>query len=367
MNSRKVTASNSSGKNLRVKIDINELLSYSEHELKSLMKANDFKEFTGKQIFKWFHTKGIFDFSQMTDLSLACRTFLNSIVNNPVSRPILTKKSRDGTIKYLTKFPDKKMVETVAIRYKGGYTICVSTQVGCPGKCAHCYSGTIPFQRNLTAGEIVIQVYNIIRELGDIPNNIVFMGMGEPLLNTKNVLKSIEILADKKGRAISYRKFTISTVGIIPQIKKIIDFEHPINMIISLQTADPKRREELLPITKKYPLARLYQVLFEYNKTARRRISFAVSLIRDFNDRPEDAALIAKFVQGLTAHVNLIRLNTFTKALKFKGKNLIPCSDRRINEFKSWLMKEKVQVSIRVSRGDEIAAACGMLVKQTTK
>lgn len=272
----------------------------------------------------------------------------------------------DKTEKFLFKLEDGNTIETVLLRHKDKRnTLCISSQVGCPVKCAFCATGQDGFVRNLDVNEIINQVYTVERRLtkqGSNINNIVFMGMGEPLLNLSNVLKALDILSNENGINISKRKITISTSGIVPNIEKILLEKLPIELAISLHSAINAKRDMIIPVNRSYPLEDLYAILQEYQRQTKRRISFEYIMINDFNVSDIDANALADFVHEFDHVVNLIPYNPVT------GTEFERPSEKKIEKFFTFLKDvRKVNVTLRREKGTDIDGACGQLRQKAPK
>lgn len=272
----------------------------------------------------------------------------------------------DKTEKFLFKLEDGNTIETVLLRHKDKRnTLCISSQVGCPVKCAFCATGQDGFVRNLDVNEIINQVYTVERRLvkqGSNINNIVFMGMGEPLLNLSNVLKALDILSNENGINISKRKITISTSGIVPNIEKILLEKLPIELAISLHSAINAKRDMIIPVNRSYPLEDLYAILQEYQRQTKRRISFEYIMINEFNVSDVDANALADFVHEFDHVVNLIPYNPVA------GTEFERPSEKKIEKFFTFLKDvRKVNVTLRREKGTDIDGACGQLRQKAPK
>ncbi len=267
------------------------------------------------------------------------------------SADLLTQKTL-----FLT--PDGYPVETVLMKYNARNTLCISSQSGCAMGCVFCATGQMGFKKNLSAGEIieqVIQFSSFLKEKGESLSNIVVMGMGEPFHNYQATLDAIDCLNDPQGMNFGARRFTISTVGIVPAIKKFAEEKKQINLAISLHASSNELRSSLLPINKKYPIEELLEACREYVKITRRRITFEWALIDGINDDMQEAQRLSTLIRGLLCHVNIIPLNPTTK---YSGK---PTSQEKAALFKEELQKNGIPCTIRLRRGIEIAAGCGQL------
>ena len=264
----------------------------------------------------------------------------------------------DGTQKFLFKYMDGNIIESVVMKYKHGNTICVSTQVGCRMGCSFCASTIGGIVRNLTAGEIIGQVLAAQREIGERISNVVLMGSGEPLDNFENVMKFINLINSDVSLNIGQRHITLSTCGIVPRIRELADLNLQITLAISLHAPNNDLRKSMMPIANKYSVEELIQVCREYYNKTNRRITFEYALVREVNDTPKQAEELCKILKGLPCHVNLIPVNEI-KEKDFKKARL-----EDINIFKSILTKCGIETTIRREMGADINAACGQLRRQ---
>ena len=343
------------------------LLNLNQQELEELVISLGMKKFYGKQIFNWLHQKIVRDINEITNLSLKDRELLAEKTYIPFLNLLKQQISKiDKTEKFLFKLEDGNTIETVLLRHKDKRnTLCISSQVGCPVKCAFCATGQDGFVRNLDVNEIINQVYTVERRLvkqGSNINNIVFMGMGEPLLNLSNVLKALDILSNENGINISKRKITISTSGIVPNIEKILLEKLPVELAISLHSAINAKRDTIIPVNRSYPLEDLYAILQEYQRQTKRRISFEYIMINDFNVSDIDANALADFVHEFDHVVNLIPYNPVA------GTEFERPSEKKIDKFFTFLKDvRKVNVTLRREKGTDIDGACGQLRQKAPK
>jgi len=331
------------------------LTSLNRAELEAYLRQTGQPSYRAGQIFRWVYQAGKSQASEFTDLPLELRQQLEAdFIVNPLQ---LKEKasSKDGTIKYLFELLDGNFIETVMIPAGKRQTFCLSTQVGCKFHCAFCASGLHGFKRNLEAGEIVSQVLNLKYNYGHQPTNLVLMGMGEPLDNLDNVLKAIRILNDQHGLAIGARRITISTVGLIPALKKLMNFELQINLSLSIHSAIEEKRSKLMPVNKKYPLEELIKAAEDYLKAGGRQLTLEYIVIGGVNDSLYDAEALAAISRRLKAKVNLI---AYSPVAGFKWQ---PPAKEDVERFQKWLEERKVRVTIRQSKGIDITAACGQL------
>ena len=333
-------------------------------ELKSFFIGLDEKAFRADQLWNWLYVKGINKLSELNNIS---KNIINKINEQyylsqfKVSKSLLSK---DGTRKWLFELEDGKEIETVYIPDKNRGTICVSSQVGCSLSCSFCHTGTMKFSRNLSTSEILGQVMYVKNILKDWNNksdkkkitNIVFMGMGEPLLNYDNVIKSIDVLTDQKGLAFSKRKVTLSTSGVVP---KIIDFKEDsdVNLAVSFHAAFDEIRDILVPINKKWPIRNLLEALKEYSKKRKhKRITFEYIMLQGINDSIKDAKELVKLIKPFKAKINLIPFNPWP------GSNYKASSSDQIKVFQKFILEEgELVATVRLPRGDDVLAACGQL------
>lgn len=343
------------------------LLNLNQQELEELVISLGMKKFYGKQIFNWLHQKIVRDINEITNLSLKDRELLAEKTYIPFLNLLKQQISKiDKTEKFLFKLEDGNTIETVLLRHKDKRnTLCISSQVGCPVKCAFCATGQDGFVRNLDVNEIINQVYTVERRLvkqGSNINNIVFMGMGEPLLNLSNVLKALDILSNENGINISKRKITISTSGIVPNIEKILLEKLPIELAISLHSAINAKRDMIIPVNRSYSLEDLYAILQEYQRQTKRRISFEYIMINEFNVSDVDANALADFVHEFDHVVNLIPYNPVA------GTEFERPSEKKIEKFFTFLKDvRKVNVTLRREKGTDIDGACGQLRQKAPK
>lgn len=337
-------------------MEIKELNSLTLEETQDFMKEIGEKKFRAEQLFSYFNKEKKLDLEELTVFSKDLREKLknNYKVNNVEILERFDSKL-DGTKKYLYLLEDKNIVEGVFMEYAHGYSVCVSTQVGCRMGCSFCASTKDGLVRNLTPAEILNQIYLIEKDLNLDITNIVLMGSGEPLDNYDNVIKFLNIIHDEKGDNISYRNISLSTCGVVPMIDKLAEEDLPITLSISLHSPFDKNRQEIMPIAKKYSINELIGACRRYEGKIGRRITFEYTLIEGVNDRLEDANELIKLLRGLNSHINLISLNP----IKEYNKNRPTSSS--IDKFKDYLVKNGVNATIRGEKGSDISASCGQL------
>jgi 23S rRNA (adenine2503-C2)-methyltransferase len=307
------------------------------------------------QICKWLYVKQVLDFSEMTDLPKDMIAYLGEkFIIGGITREE-KKISKDGTVKFLWRLADGACIESVTIPSKDRNTVCVSTQVGCKFRCPFCASGRYGFKRNLTPGEITGQVIMAQRSLGKRVTNIVFMGMGEPLDNFPGLARAIRVLNGPKGLSIAARKITVSTCGIVPGIRKLMDLGIQVELSVSLHAINDKLRDVLVPANRKYPLYQLEDVLEDYFKATGRVITLEYALIKGVNDSLKDAEGLSALAKRLKAKVNLLKCN-FSGAPGYEAG-----PGNASGFFLEKLRSRGVKATLRRSRGADIMAACGQL------
>ncbi len=328
----------------------------SFQKLKSYLNSIGETKYRFHQITNWLYKKYALSFDEMTDIKKTLREKLRNEFDI-ISLKLIKRIKDNDTEKFLFACRDGHHIESVLIRDGDRRTICISTQIGCKLKCAFCRTGKIPFIRNLTISEILDQFILVNKSI--LPRekltNIVFMGMGEPLLNYKNVVSAIKIIEDNHGLAFSGRRITISTAGLIPEMKKLAKENLNINIAISLNAADDEKRSYLMPINKNYPLKELLKVAKQMPIPRRRRITFEYILIKDITDSLKDAEKLVNLLKGFKCKVNLIRYNP-TENDKFS-----PPDEKRVKEFEAYLWAHGITTFVRKSKGKNIKAGCGQL------
>ncbi len=327
-------------------------------ELEGLLRARGVEPFRAAQLFRWIHRRGMTDFDRMTDLSKGLREEFRQAFAISTPQVAGRERSADGTEKFLLELAGGRRVEAVYIPDTPGWTFCVSTQVGCAMKCAFCLTGRMGLVRNLTAAEIAGQVRVLAVELGllDVRFTVVLMGMGEPLHNYDETMKALRILADPDGLAVSPRRVTLSTVGVVPGLDRLALEPSMPNLAISLHATTEAQRDLLVPLNRKYRLADVVEACRRFPLKRRSRITFEYVLLAGVNDSRDDARRLVRLLSGLRAKVNLIPLN------EAAGIPFHRPSDEAIDEFAGILAEHHVTVSVRKSRGRDIRAACGQLI-----
>ncbi|HKM94000.1 MAG TPA: 23S rRNA (adenine(2503)-C(2))-methyltransferase RlmN [Prolixibacteraceae bacterium] len=322
------------------------------NELTSLVLELGLPKFTAKQIADWLYKKEISTIAEMSNLSKKARELLTSKYEVGLVATVKVQESTDGTKKYLFPTTHQKFIETAMIPDKNRVTVCVSSQVGCKMGCLFCMTGKQGFNGQLTAGEIVNQV-RMIEEFSKV-TNIVYMGMGEPFDNLNEVLKSTEILTAEWGYAMSPRRITVSTIGIVPALKRFLN-ESKCNLAISVHTPFDEERQQLMPVQLAYPIKKVLDEIRSFEFDSQRKISFEYIVFGGLNDTPEHVKEMARLFNGIKSRVNLIRFHPIP------GTPLQPTDENRLQEFKDALNKKGILTTIRASRGQDIYAACGLL------
>ncbi|MGB1250514.1 MAG: 23S rRNA (adenine(2503)-C(2))-methyltransferase RlmN [Candidatus Promineifilaceae bacterium] len=316
-------------------------------------------KFRAKQVWQWLYQKYAVNFDSMANLPKTLRSALTEHATLTTLETAVTQHSSDGqTKKLLFKLPDGQLIETVLMRYEKRRTICISTQAGCAMNCVFCATGQMGFYRNLTVAEIVAQVIHFARELaeeGEHLTNVVMMGMGEPLHNYKNTIAALDKMTDANGINLGARKITISTVGLVPAIRKYADEKRQTPLAISLHAATDEERDKLLPINRRWEIEDLMEACHYYIEKTGRRLTFEWALINGKNDTIEQADALGELLKGMLCHVNLIPLNPTNG---FKGG---PTTRDRSDDFRAKLAEYGVSSTVRVRRGIDIQAGCGQL------
>lgn len=328
----------------------------SFNELKDILLEIKEPKFKAGQIFDWIHNKMVDSYDGMTNVSQKTKTELKKEYEFTKAEIQLKLESKlDETKKYVIIFEDGNIVESVYLKYKFGNTACISSQVGCKMGCHFCASTKNGFIRDLTAAEMLKQIYLIQKDTGEKISNVVIMGSGEPLENYDNIIKFLNIINDEKGQNISMRKITLSTSGIVPNIYKLADENIPITLALSLHAPTQEKREQIMPIARKYKLDDILKACDYYVNTTGRRLTFEYIMIKGFNDSQEDALTLSKLLKNKLANVNLIPCNYVKEA------NIKPSGDLDIMKFKKVLSDNGINATVRRELGSDINAACGQL------
>lgn len=328
-------------------------------ELEEWVQGIGERSFRARQLFRHVYGRGVRSWSECSDLSRMFRVQLEHGVELDALSVLKKEQADDGTSKYLFGLRDGHSIEAVLIPDLPRSTLCVSSQVGCALGCRFCLTGSLGFKRNLSAAEIVDQVCQVQRDLGSRSRitNIVFMGMGEPLANFDSVLRAIRVIAEPNGMAFSHRRITLSTAGLVPQLRRL-GRESPVNLAVSLHAAENELRAELMPVNRTYPLEALMAACREYPLPPRKRITFEYILLDGINDDPKQARQLVKLLHGIRAKVNLMPFNPHP------GSAFRKPSEQRVLAFQEVLQNARITTHVRRSRGGEIGAACGQLVAE---
>ncbi|MCR5705042.1 MAG: 23S rRNA (adenine(2503)-C(2))-methyltransferase RlmN [Eubacterium sp.] len=339
-----------------------DIKSYNYIELEQEMKALGQKAFRAKQIYQWLHKERVTSFAEMTNLSKNLREQLDQryeIVTLEKVDALISKI--DGTRKYLFRIGGGTVIESVFMRYHHGNSVCISTQSGCRMGCRFCASTLNGLERNLTASELLEQIYEIEKDTGEKVSNIVLMGSGEPLDNYDNVVKFLELITDEHGKNLSQRNITLSTCGLVPKIYELAEKELQITLAISLHASNDETRRKLMPIANKYSIAEVLDACRNYFAKTGRRITFEYSLVAGVNDTIEEANRLSGLLQGINCHVNLIPVNPI------KERDFVQSENRAVQAFKTRLEKNKINATIRREMGRDIHGACGQLRNEVMK
>lgn len=333
-----------------------DIKSMTLQELKDEMASIGEKSFKAGQIYSWLHKHGAVSFDEMTNLSKDMRAQLQKnydIYNCTIEKKLVSVY--DDTVKYLFRLNDGELIESVVMKYKYGYTICVSSQVGCKMGCKFCASGIAGFVRNLTPSEILSQVYTAQRDLGIRISHIVMMGVGEPLDNFDNVMRFLSLVTDENGLNISMRNISLSTCGVVSGIYKLMEKKLQLTLSVSLHAPNDKIRSNTMPVNDRWNIDELLKACRDYTKATSRRISFEYAMISGVNDSDECAAELGRRLKGMLCHVNLIPVNSV------KERDYKKSSDNRIAGFIKTLEKYGINVTVRRTLGSDINASCGQL------
>lgn len=341
------------------------LYSLNLDDMRTVLKENGFPRFAADQVYQWIYKHYVFDMGQWSNVGKKVKAFFFENYDLSIPKIVWNGLSKDGTRKFLVGMGDGNTVETVAINARDRLTLCISSQVGCAIGCTFCHTGTMGLKRHLTTGEIVGQWLAVQDWLNknaedERLTNIVYMGQGEPLHNYENVRKSAQIFLEEKGIGLSQRRVTLSTSGLVPQIEKLWDFP-PVNIAISLHAAHNDIRTELMPINKAYDLQKLFEAIKKVPLKAHRRITYEYILIKDLNDRQEDLDALMELLDKKESKVNIIPFN------EYPGSDFKRPSEQRIRWFQKQLLNNDYICTVRVTKGDDILAACGQLKSEYEK
>lgn len=335
--------------------DITNIKDLSPKEIEKFVLDNDLQPFRARQISKWLYKKGVDCFDEMSDLSKDFRDLLEfSFSIKPSLELVQEQVSIDGTKKYLFKLSDGNQIESVLIPEKSRNTLCISSQIGCALGCTFCMTGTVGKIRNLKPSEILDQYMMVNQYNENSITNIVFMGMGEPLDNLDNLVKVINVLTDPNYLALSPKRITVSTSGMVPQIKKLGE-QVSVNLAVSLNAPRDELRDEIMPINKRYPISELLKASVNFPVPNRKYLMFEYVLLKGVNDSDSDAHTLGRLLKGIKCKINIIPFNE-ASPLPYKSPEW-----ERVLKFQDILISYRINVRIRKSRGSDILGACGQL------
>lgn len=339
-------------------MDKTDIRSMYKDELEVFLSGLNQPKFRAAQLFHWLQS-GVTDFDSMTDIPLSLRAVLKEKTYIADVKTVKRFASRlDGTVKYVYELYDGEYIESVLMKYEHGYTVCVSTQVGCRMGCSFCASGLNGLTRNLTASEILAQITAAQRDNGIRISNVVMMGMGEPLDNFDNTVRFLKLVSNPEGLNIGLRHISVSTSGVVSGIRKLAEYNFPVTLSISLHAPNDEIRSSIMRVNKKWKIKELLDACREYQKVTTRRISFEYALIDGVNDSDKCAEELARILKGIMCHVNLIPANP-VKENSFKKPDR-----NKIIRFKDLLIKKGVNATVRRTLGADIDASCGQLRKR---
>lgn len=330
------------------------IFDWSYDELKEWFKGRGEGSFRAKQVLDYLY-KGTESFEDMKTLNGSSKDKLKEAFTIYVPKVIDKRVSKDGTVKMLLALQDGNIIETVVMKYVYGYSVCVSSQVGCAMGCSFCASTKGGMVRNLLPGEILGQILAASKEAGERMSHVVLMGSGEPLDNFGNVLKFLELVNMKEGLGLSHRNITLSTCGLVDRIRELADMKLQITLAISLHAVTDDKRREIMPIARRWSIAEILDSVRYYMETTGRRVSFEYSLVSGVNDSLEDAYALASLLRGMKTHVNLIPVNVIREML-FR-----PSQNKAVESFRNALDSRGIEATVRREMGSDIDAACGQL------
>lgn len=336
-----------------------DIVSLSFLEMEALMKELQREGFRAKQVYEWIHKKLVFDYEEMTNIPKEMKKQLRELYPFPEMEVVREKTSKSGdTSKYVFRLHDGYVIESVLMKYRYGNSVCISSQVGCRMGCSFCASTLLGLSRQLAPSEMLSQIYAIERLSGERVSNVVVMGTGEPLDNFDNLVKFIRMLSDEKGLCISQRNITVSTCGLVPEIRRLADENFSITLAISLHAPTDEERQKIMPIAKRYKIEEILSATDYYFKKTGRRFSYEYGLIEGKNDNEETAKLLSGLLKGKNCHVNLIPINPI------KEREYRSTGKKAVLRFKKILENNGINVTIREEMGRDIDAACGQLRKE---
>lgn len=325
-------------------------------ELKTFFSDMGEKAFRAKQVYEWLHVRQVESFEEMTNLSKTLRERLDETCRIITLRKEQVQISKlDGTRKYLFLLEDGNVIESVLMKYKHGNSVCISSQVGCRMGCRFCASTLDGLVRGLASAEMLDQIYQIGKDIGERISNVVVMGTGEPMDNFDNLVKFITLLTDENGLHISQRNLTVSTCGIVPRMRELADKKLAITLALSLHASNQKKRLELMPVANKYDIHEVIDACRYYFEQTGRRVTFEYSLVGGVNDTKEDAKELTELIHGMICHVNLIPVNPI------RERDYVQSNAHVIEAFKEKLERSGLTVTVRREMGRDIDGACGQL------
>ncbi|WP_036223264.1 23S rRNA (adenine(2503)-C(2))-methyltransferase RlmN [Mesoaciditoga lauensis] len=334
------------------------ILDYDYKELQTKLEHERLERYRATQIFDWVYKKKATSFAVMTNLSKKLREELSRKFKLTFPELVTKVTSKDGTVKFLWKYEDGSTVESVLLRYPDRISACISSQVGCNLGCKFCATGRSGFVRNLTSGEILAQILGMERSEKERIGNVVFMGMGEPMLNYDEVMRAIRVMVDPKALKISQRRISISTAGVVDGIEKLANEPLDVVLSVSLHAPTDEKRSKIMPINQKYPLSVLMNAIKNYQAVKGKRVTFEYILFDGFNDSMEDAKKLIELVKDIKCNVNLIPYNDTQSEFK-------RTPPRKAKEFEEFLKSHGLEAVIRAEKGSDIDAACGQLRRRT--
>lgn len=339
-----------------------DMLSMTQKEWEEILKQWGEPTFRAKQIFDWLHKKHITEIEDMTNISKNLREKLKQYgVISGVKQVKKLVSKIDGTIKYLFEIEGGLVIESVLMRYHYGNTACISTQAGCRMGCRFCASTIDGVERNLTAGEMLAQIYEIQKDIEERISSVVLMGSGEPLDNYDNVLRFIHLANDEKGLCLGQRHITLSTCALVEKIYNLLEEDLQITLAISLHAPNDEIRQSMMPVAKKYSIEEVLKACKEYSDKTKRRITFEYALIKGVNDSDSCAQELASKLHNMLCHINLIPVNTV------KERDYIKSSEERVQKFAQIIEQRGIEVTVRRKLGSDIDAACGQLRRSYQK